>query len=103
MNVNAFRETLINTLRFDSTFKEDKTELIPLISRSKINNVPQWEYAIRSGQRWEDVEIRVPVPLIDKANEKKSSIVNLIKYVYQEDEDYALRNVLIRPESLNQM
>lgn len=71
MNVNAFRETLINTLRFDSTFKEDKTELIPLISRSKINNVPQWEYAIRSGQRWEDVEIRVPVPLIDKANEKR--------------------------------
>ena len=100
MNVNAFRETLINTLRFDSTFKEDKTELIPLISRSKINTVPQWEYAIRSGQRWEDVEIRVPVPLIDKANEKKSSIVNLIKYVYQEDEDYALRNVLIRPRIL---
>lgn len=97
MNVNAFRETLINTLRFDSTFKEDKAELIPLISRSEINNVPQWDYAIRSGQRWEDVEIRVPVPLVDKANEKKNSIVNLVKYVYQEDEDYALRNVLIRP------
>lgn len=101
MNVVAFRETLINTLRFDSKFKSDKAELMPIISRSTINNVPQWQFAVRSGQRWEDIEVRVPVPLIDKANEKADRISKLIDYVYQEDEDYALRDVLIRPQIIS--
>jgi len=98
MNVSAFRETIINTLRFDSKFKTDKAELMPIISRSTINNVPQWQFSVRSGQHWEDIEVRVPVPLIDKANEIEDSISNLISYVYEENEDYALRNVLIRPQ-----
>ena len=101
MNVSAFRETLINTLRFDSKFKSERAELMPIISRSTINNVPQWKFAVRSGQHWEDIEVRVPVPLIDKANEKEDSISKLIAYVYEEDEDYALGDVLIRPQIIS--
>lgn len=101
MNVSAFRETLINTLRFDSKFKSERAELMPIISRSTINNVPQWKFAVRSGQHWEDIEVRVPVPLIDKANEKEDGISKLIAYVYEEDEDYALGDVLIRPQIIS--
>lgn len=97
MNENAFRETLINTLRFDGKFKDMKATLMPLISRCRINSVPQWGFAVRSGQHWEDVEVRVPVPLIDEANNQSNSIEKLVGYVYEESEEYALRNVLIRP------
>lgn len=98
MNKTAFKETIINTLRFDSKFKEFKASLMPIISRSTINDLPQWDYAGRSGQRWEDIELRVPVPLIDMANESEECITKLMNYVYEESEDYALRNVLIRPQ-----
>ena len=101
MNVNAFRETLINTLRFDSKFKDLRSELMPIIGRSTINSVPQWAFAVRSGQHWEDVELRVPVPLIDKANEYETEIQKLFSYVYEETDDYALNNVLIRPQIIS--
>lgn len=101
MNVHTFKETLINTLRFDSKFKDLKSNLMPIIGRSTINSLPQWAFAVRSGQHWEDVELRVPVPLIDKTNEYEDEINKLFKYVYEETDDYALRNVLIRPQIIS--
>lgn len=101
MNESAFRETLINTLRFDSKYKELKSTLLPIISRGKVNSVPQWGFAVRSGQHWEDIEFRIPVPLIDTANEHKEEIESLFAYIYEESDDYALRNVLIKPQIIS--
>lgn len=101
MNVNAFRETLINTLRLDSRFKDIRPELMPIIGRSTINSIPQWAFAVWSGQHWEDVGLRVPVPLIDKANDYEAEIQKLFSYVYEETDDYALNNVLIRPQIIS--
>ena len=98
MNIIAFKDTLINILCYDAKFKTDKNILMPIISRSSINAVPRYEFAYRSDQHWEDIEIRVPVPLIDNANQVEEQIVNLVSYVYTETDEYALKNVLIRPK-----
>lgn len=97
MNADKFQKTLIETLAYDNKFKQVKEKLLPIIEASAVNNVPQWEYALRSGQHWEDIELRVPVPLINVANKNEADISDLIRYVYEESEDYALRNILIRP------
>lgn len=62
MNEVAFRKTLIETLRYDNKQKHLKDILLPIISRSEINSVPQFGFALRSYQHWEDIELRVPVP-----------------------------------------
>ena len=66
MNKIAFLETMINTLKFDSKFIDKKEKLLPILRRCEINSIPQWAYVQhsgRSGERYENVEIRVPVPL----------------------------------------
>ena len=47
---------------------------MPIITRSEINSVPQFAFATRSYQHWEDIELRVPVPLINLANEYEDDI-----------------------------
>lgn len=101
MNETAFVETLVNTLRFDSKYKSLKPVLLPIISRSTVNSLPQWAYAARSGQHWENIELRVPVPLIDTANENEKEIKEIFSYVYEETDDYALDQVLIKPRIIS--
>lgn len=97
LNEHIFQETLVNALKYDSKVKHMKNALLPIIARSTINSVPQYDYAIRSGQHWENVEVRVPIPLIDSANEHEDAIEELVGYVYEESNEYALRRVLIKP------
>ena len=97
MNEAAFRKTLIDTLRYDNKQKHLKDKLLPIISRSEINSVPQYGFALRSYQHWEDIELRVPVPLINLANEYEDDINKLFRYVYQESEDYDLQDIHIKP------
>lgn len=100
MNEIAFLETMINTLKFDSKFKDKKEKLLPILRRCEINPIPQWAYVQhsgRSGQRYENVEIRVPVPLLDDANRDFDDLYVLVEYVYEDSEEYGLGGVSIRP------
>lgn len=101
MNEVAFRKTLIETLRYDNKQKHLKDILLPIISRSEINSVPQYGFALRSYQHWEDIELRVPVPLINLANEHEDDINKLFRYVYQETDDYDLQDIHIKPRIID--
>lgn len=104
MNEKQFFQTAIDTLMYDSLFKDVQEQILPIIQRSEISLLPQWEFVNRSGfseQRYENVEVRVPVPLIDEANEHIDDIKSLISYVYQETEHHALGSVLIRPKIIH--
>lgn len=100
MDTKAFLDTALNTLKYDSKFKGKKDVLLPILRRSCINNVPQWEFVRHSGrgnQRYEDIEIRVPVPLIDEANKHEDDFCALVSYVYEDSEKYGLGKVMIKP------
>ena len=98
MNSGALKRTLVADLQYDPKFSDCKDELFPIISRSTINCVPQWKFATRSNQHWENVEIRVPIPLMTKATELKDKIDRLVYYVYEEDDEYAIQDVELRPQ-----
>lgn len=98
MNEEAFRKTVIETLRYDNKWRETKATLMPIITRSEINSVPQYAFATRSNQHWEDIELRVPVPLLNLANENEADINKLLRYVYQETPDYDLQDIYIKPK-----
>lgn len=100
MNRSQFLKTLIEVLKYDNTFKEvsDRECLIRMLGRAGINFVPQYDFSRRrSDQRWEDIELRFPVPLLNEANNHKKELQMLVQYVYEESEDYAFRNLEIRP------
>lgn len=50
-----------------------------------------------SNQRWEIVELRFPVPLLDEANGFKDQLDKLADFVYEESEEHALKLIVIRP------
>lgn len=100
MNYDNFLTTVVETLKFDEKFKEEKNELLPIIRRASFNFIPQYAFAQRSGQHYENIEVRVPVPLINEANALKKKIVELIDYVYEESDDFALGATLIKPQVL---
>ena len=101
MDSNALKRTAVAVLQYDSRFSNVKNELYPIVSRSTVNCIPQYEFTTKSYQHWEDVEIRVPVPMISKANELKSKIDTLIKSVYEESDEYAIRDVELRPKIID--
>lgn len=104
MEKDLFFQTMIDTLMYDSCFSEERDLILPLMLRSDINLKQQWDYVKYSGvsgQRYEDVELRVPVPLIDKANENSDAINRLIEYVYEETQSYALGEISIRPRVIH--
>jgi len=46
-------------------------------------------------------ELRVPVPLLEVAEENGKILEELVKYVYEESDEYALHHVEIRPQVID--
>lgn len=92
---------MIEVLKYDGTYKdiEGRDQIIRLLGRAKANFLPQYQFVGRgvSNQRWEIVELRFPVPLLDEANVFKAQLDKLAEFVYEESEEHALRNIEIRP------
>ena len=47
------------------------------------------------------MELRVPVPLLEIAEENEKILEELVEYVYEESDDYALHHVEIRPQVID--
>ena len=105
MDRSAFIKTLIEVLKYDRKYRtiESRDQLLRLIGRARVNFVPQYEFANhgRSYQHWEIVELRVPVPLLEIAEENEKILEELVEYVYEESDDYALYHVEIRPQVID--
>lgn len=99
MDANAFKKTLFDVLKYDNTYKEAgyRDSLLKILTRGKINFVPQFAFATRSYQHWEIIELRVPVPLLNDANSLKKEINQLFDYIYEESDEFALQRVEIKP------
>ena len=95
-----FQKTLIEVLKYDDAFKKisDRESLIRMLGRVHVNFVPQYEFSHRrSDQKWENVELRFPVPLLNEANKQIETLKKLVSYVYEESDDYAFGSLQIRP------
>ena len=82
---------------YDKKYAAYKEQLLPIVSRSTFNFIPQYNFTRMPNQRWMTLEFRTPVPLINAANELEETLGDLFSYVYQEDEYYALGDINIRP------
>ena len=86
MEPSSFKKTVIATLQYDKKYSDVKDTLLPIVSRSTISFKSQGVFTSKHGQRWETIEFRVPVPLINTAYEHQDVFDNLFFYVYEEDD-----------------
>ena len=105
MDRSAFIKILTEVLKYDKKYKsiESRDQLLRLLGRARVNFVPQYGFANhgRSYQHWEIVELRVPVPLLEIAEENEKILKELVECVYEESDDYALYHVEIRPQVID--
>ncbi|MGY3820743.1 hypothetical protein ACWNT3_08795 (plasmid) [Ligilactobacillus salivarius] len=105
MTRTAFLKTMIEVLKYDTSYKKirDRDQLIRMLDRVRVNFVPQYEFVNhgRPYQRWEIVELRVPVPLLGIAEKYKNELDSLVNFVYEETDDYALDHMEIKPQVID--
>ena len=105
MDRKAFINTIVEVLKYDKKYRaiEVRDQLMRLLGRAEVNFVPQYAFANhgRSYQRWEVVELRVPVTLLEMAEENEKILEEVVVYVYEESDEYALYHVEIRPQVID--
>ena len=101
METSLFRETIIDTLYNDPDYDDLSIELRDIIMKSEFNSQKSCEF-IRKKGRWnvyaEDIVIRVPAELLRLARDYEEEIIELVEYIYEETDKYALREVIIKPK-----
>ena len=108
MDDELFVRTMIEVLKFDKKYSGKKDDLLPILRRVTLNRKPQWGFVRhgRPNQRYEDIELRIPVPLLNEANNQYDDLYDIINYVYEESDEYALGELtfaqrLFNPKMLN--
>ncbi|EOU1666957.1 TPA: phospholipase D-like domain-containing protein [Clostridium perfringens] len=98
MKKSEFLNTMIETVKYDDY--KNKEKLLGILRGSEINYKKTRLYTNISGQRYEDVELRVSVPMIKIAKEMKRELENLAKEVYMVSDEYDFGELLIKPRTI---
>lgn len=98
MNEKQFLRTMIETLKWDGDDYENKEKMLSILRYAEIDFEKTTTFTRKSYQCYEDIAIRVRIPMLKEAKNLLESFRKLIRYVYRETEDHDLRNVLIKPK-----
>lgn len=93
--------TMIETLKYDPENYKDADELFTILRYSEIELSSSRVFARKNYHFWEDVNIRVKIPLLKKARSLKQSFETLIVDCYSEDNQYELEDIRIRPKQIS--
>ncbi|MCT6930535.1 MAG: phospholipase D-like domain-containing protein [Lysinibacillus fusiformis] len=92
--------TMIETLKFDSENYKDVDKLLTILMYSEIELLNSNGYSRKSNHYWEDVIIRVKIPLLKEARSLIKSLEPLVIDCYSEDNKYELDEIKFRPKQI---
>ncbi|MEK5428808.1 phospholipase D-like domain-containing protein [Cytobacillus sp. FSL R7-0680] len=93
--------TMTETLKYDSDNYKDADEIFTILRYSEIELLSSNVFANKSYHFWEDVNIRVKIPLLKKARSLQKSFETLVIDCYSEDNKYELDNIRFRPKQIS--
>ena len=96
MTEQQFLKTMIETVKYDDY--ENKDELLSILRNSMLCFNKTSVFATKSWQCWEDIDLRVPIPMLKNARELHQQLQNLADLVYIETDDYAFDKLHIKPK-----
>lgn len=95
-----FLKTMIETLQYDGDNYINAQEVAEILSRSKLSFIKTSTFkgCGVQDQREENLQLKVPVPLLKKAREYKEIIEEIISEVYDTTEEYGIGKIKISPK-----
>lgn len=96
MTEAQFLKTMIETIKYDDY--KNKDELLGILRNSMIVFNPTSSFTSKSWQYWENIDLRVPIPLLKIARTFKDELQELAALVYIETESNDFNNLYIKPK-----
>ena len=96
MNEQQFLKTMIETIKYDEF--QNKDELLTILRNSVITFDKTSSFTHKPWQHWENIDLRVPIPLLKSARNLKNQFEELSKDIYIESESYDFHELRIKPK-----
>lgn len=96
MNEQQFIKTMIETVKYDDI--ENKDKLLGILRNSMITFDKTSSFTRKSWQCWENIDLRVPVPMLKAARALQEQLNDLAAMVYVESDEYDFNTLHIKPK-----
>lgn len=78
-----------------------KEEMLTILRNSVIYFDKTSSFATRSWQYWENIDLRVPIPLLKEARNLQKNLQDIASMVYIETDDYDFNQLNIKPKPID--
>lgn len=98
MDEKLFLRTMLETLKWDGDDFADKDKMLSILRYAEIDFEKTTTFTSKSYQCFENIAIRVRIPMLKEAKNLIPSFTKLVSYIYKETDKYSFGKVLIRPK-----
>ena len=99
MTEAQFLKTMIETIKYDEYRNRD--ELLGILRNSMVVFNKTSNFTRKSWQCWENVDLRVPIPLLKLARDFKGELEKVAELVYIESAEYDFGTLNIKPKPVD--
>ena len=99
MTEAQFLKTMIETIQYDDY--KNKDELLGILRNSMIVFNKTSNFTRKSWQCWENIDLRVPIPLLKLARDFKTELEKVAELVYRESDEYDFGVLNIKPKPVD--
>lgn len=96
MNEDQFMKTMIETIKYEEF--DCKDELLAILRNSLIKFDKTGSFTKKSWQSYENIDLRVPIPLLKKAKNLQKVLEDVASTVYMETDNYDFGRLIIKPK-----
>lgn len=91
MDANALAKTMIEYIKYEEDI-ENKNELLTILRCSMLLFDKTRSFATKNYQFWENINLRVPIPMLKDARKYKDQLEEIARSIYVESEEYDLHS-----------
>lgn len=99
MTEEQFLKTMIETIKYDDYDK--KNEMLTVLRNSIIYFDKTSVFSTKSWQCWENIDLRVPIPLLKEARLLHNNLQKIAALVYIETDSYDFDRLIIKPKPID--
>ncbi|MEF9936471.1 MAG: phospholipase D-like domain-containing protein [Carnobacterium sp.] len=99
MNEEQFLKTMIETIKYDDIGNKD--ELLGILRNSIITFNKSSSFTKKSYQCWENIDLRVPIPMLKISRTLEKEFYDLARMIYIESDEYDFYNLEIKPKPVD--
>lgn len=99
LNESQFMKTMIETIKYDEYDRKD--ELLTILRNSLIKFDKTSAFTKKTWQCYENIDLRVPIPLLKEARNLKKVLESVASIVYMETDENAFGGLIIKPKPVD--